>query len=99
MGQKPSKPKAPPTTYESPRSSLTPDATGFGPEFCKSCWFERKGLIKCQNHYLCMTCLTLLLTVSNRCPVCKYPLPTKLRLEKSPTAPPPEATNPPPYSP
>nr|5I72_A Chain A, RING finger protein Z [Lassa virus Josiah]5I72_B Chain B, RING finger protein Z [Lassa virus Josiah] len=50
-----------------------------GPQFCKSCWFENKGLVECNNHYLCLNCLTLLLSVSNRCPICKMPLPTKLR--------------------
>ncbi|QLJ57223.1 Z protein [Dhati Welel virus] len=79
------------------RATLTPDATGFGPEFCKSCWFERRGLVKCSDHYLCMSCLTLLLSVSDRCPICKFPLPTRLRLDKQPSAP--EDQHPPPYSP
>ncbi|ABC71142.1 Z protein [Mammarenavirus ippyense] len=79
------------------RADIIPDATGMGPEFCKSCWFERRSLVACNNHYLCMNCLTLLLSVSERCPICKLPLPQKLKLTSSPSAPP--SPSPPPYSP
>nr|BAU22159.1 Z protein [Mammarenavirus lunaense] len=88
-----------PTSNPEPRASLIPDAVSFGPEFCKSCWFERRGLVKCYDHYLCMNCLTLLLTISDRCPICKYPLPTKLQISTTPTAPQEPGQNPPPYSP
>nr|ANH09755.1 matrix protein [Mammarenavirus lassaense]ANH09757.1 matrix protein [Mammarenavirus lassaense] len=87
---------------DSPRASLIPDASHMGPQFCKSCWFENRGLVECNNHYLCLNCLSLLLSVSNRCPICKMPLPTKLRASPSPTAPSireANITNPPPYSP
>nr|AYD75259.1 Z protein [Mammarenavirus lassaense]UKY81279.1 Z protein [Mammarenavirus lassaense] len=99
MGGKHTKP---PKESNSPRASLIPDATHMGPQFCKSCWFENKGLVECNNHYLCLNCLSLLLSVSNRCPICKMPLPTKLRASTNPTAPQAEETkptNPPPYSP
>ncbi|BAU22155.1 Z protein [Mammarenavirus lunaense] len=98
MGKNQSKSNRTPDNIE-PRSTLVPDASGHGPEFCKSCWFERRGLVKCHDHYLCMNCLTLLLTISDRCPICKYPLPTKLQLPKTPTAPHETAHPPPPYSP
>ncbi|BAU22153.1 Z protein [Arenaviridae sp. 13ZR68] len=78
------------------RADLIPDASHLGPQFCKSCWFERKGLVACNNHYLCMNCLTLLLTVSERCPICKLPLPHNVKLNSMPTAPP---EIPPPYEP
>nr|AZI95897.1 Z protein [Mammarenavirus lassaense] len=87
---------------DSPRASLIPDASHMGPQFCKSCWFENKGLVECNNHYLCLNCLSLLLSVSSRCPICKMPLPTRLRASTSPTAPPigeANTANPPPYSP
>nr|WBV74450.1 Z protein [Mammarenavirus marientalense] len=80
--------------HEERRSDLVADATNIGPQFCKSCWFARHGLVECNGHYLCLSCLTLLLTVSDRCPICKFPLPDKLKLTKSPSAPPP-----PPYQP
>ncbi|ACJ24975.1 Z protein [Morogoro mammarenavirus] len=83
------------------RQPIIPDARGTGPEFCKSCWFERRGLVRCHDHYLCLNCLTLLLTVSNRCPLCKHSLPQRLELHPQPTAPP-EAMpsqQPPPYQP
>nr|BAU22157.1 Z protein [Mammarenavirus lunaense] len=98
MGKASSKPKNKPESLE-PRSTLVPDASGHGPEFCKSCWFERRGLVKCYDHYLCMNCLTLLLTISDRCPICKYPLPTKLQLSTTPSAPPEAISQPPPYTP
>nr|QIM73747.1 Z protein [Arenavirus sp.] len=79
----------PPPAYRAP---LIPDMGHFGPTFCKSCWFESKGLVKCSDHYLCMNCLTLLLSASDRCPICKLPLPTKLELGVTPTAPPSEET-------
>nr|BAM42784.1 Z protein [Mammarenavirus lunaense] len=82
-----------------PRTELIPDASGHGPEFCKSCWLERRGLVRCYDHYLCLNCLTLLLTISDRCPICKYPLPTELQINTTPTAPKEPARNPPPYSP
>nr|ADU56616.1 Z protein [Mammarenavirus lassaense] len=91
-----------PRESNSPRASLIPDATHLGPQFCKSCWFENKGLVECNNHYLCLNCLSLLLSVSNRCPICKMPLPTRLRTSTNPTAPQVEQTgpaSPPPYSP
>nr|AIT17222.1 Z protein [Mammarenavirus lassaense] len=91
-----------PETKDSPRASLIPDATHLGPQFCKSCWFENKGLVECNSHYLCLNCLTLLLSVSSRCPICKMPLPTRLRPSTAPTAPPAgvgDSTSPPPYSP
>nr|UCR17174.1 Z protein [Mammarenavirus lassaense] len=87
---------------DSPRASLIPDASHLGPQFCKSCWFENRGLVECNNHYLCLNCLSLLLSVSNRCPICKMPLPTKLKTTTTPTAPSIRETNttsPPPYSP
>nr|UKY81275.1 Z protein [Mammarenavirus lassaense] len=99
MGGKHTKPQR---ESNSPRASLIPDATHLGPQFCKSCWFENKGLVECNNHYLCLNCLSLLLSVSNRCPICKMPLPTRLRASTNPTAPQVEQigpTNPPPYSP
>nr|UUL71811.1 Z protein [Mafiga mammarenavirus] len=77
------------------RAEMIPDATYLGPQFCKSCWFERRGLIACSDHYLCLNCLTLLLSVSERCPICKLPLPQRARLSSVPSAPP----QPPPYSP
>nr|QAX33464.1 Z protein [Mammarenavirus lunaense] len=98
MGKTQSKTKHAPQNLE-PRTELIPDASGHGPEFCKSCWFERRGLVKCYDHYLCMNCLTLLLTISERCPICKYPLPTRLQIGKTPTAPIGPDNNPPPYSP
>nr|AZI95813.1 Z protein [Mammarenavirus lassaense] len=91
-----------PKKVDSPRATLIPDASYMGPQFCKSCWFENKGLVECNNHYLCLNCLSLLLSVSNRCPICKMPLPTKLKVSTNPTAPPiteTNTTNPPPYSP
>nr|WAD86896.1 Z protein [Mammarenavirus lassaense] len=91
-----------PKTESSPRASLIPDATHLGPQFCKSCWFENKGLVECNNHYLCLNCLSLLLSVSNRCPICKMPLPTKLKPITTPTAPQitrEGITSPPPYTP
>nr|AVO03665.1 Z protein [Mammarenavirus lassaense] len=99
MGGKQSRP---PKKVDSPRANLIPDASYMGPQFCKSCWFENKGLVECNNHYLCLNCLSLLLSVSSRCPICKMPLPTKLKASTSPTAPPiigTNTTNPPPYSP
>nr|AZI95837.1 Z protein [Mammarenavirus lassaense] len=92
----------PPKKVDSPRASLIPDASYMGPQFCKSCWFENKGLVECNTHYLCLNCLSLLLSVSSRCPICKMPLPTKLKASTSPTAPSiteTNTTNPPPYSP
>nr|AZI96233.1 Z protein [Mammarenavirus lassaense] len=99
MGGKQTKP---PKEVDSPRANLIPDASHMGPQFCKSCWFENKGLVECNNHYLCLNCLSLLLSVSSRCPICKMPLPTRLKASISPTAPPiteTNTTNPPPYSP
>nr|QIM73756.1 Z protein [Arenavirus sp.] len=81
---KESKPTVPPP-YRAP---VIPDTSHLGPTFCKSCWFENKGLVACSNHYLCMSCLTLLLSASDRCPICKLPLPVKLELSRSPSAPP-----------
>nr|AZI95893.1 Z protein [Mammarenavirus lassaense] len=92
----------PPKRADSPRANLIPDASYLGPQFCKSCWFENKGLVECNNHYLCLNCLSLLLSVSSRCPICKMPLPTKLKASTNPTAPSTAETNtpnPPPYSP
>ncbi|ATY47649.1 Z protein [Alxa virus] len=60
----------------------------FGPANCKSCWYQSKGLVTCSNHYLCINCLTLLLTVSDRCPICYGKLPTTLSLTTTPSAPP-----------
>ncbi|AKH39837.1 Z protein [Mammarenavirus marientalense] len=101
MGQKPSKGSSTESSNwrkrleeKEKRSELIPDATHLGPQFCKSCWFARHGLVECNGHYLCLSCLTLLLTVSDRCPICKLPLPDKLSLTRAPTAPPP-----PPYKP
>nr|AIT17834.1 Z protein [Mammarenavirus lassaense]AYD75300.1 Z protein [Mammarenavirus lassaense] len=92
-----------PPKPEHPRPTLLPDASHLGPQFCKSCWFENKGLVECNNHYLCLNCLTLLLSVSDRCPICKMPLPTKLAVRTQPSAPPLNQGNtqssPPPYSP
>nr|WDW20705.1 Z protein [Songea mammarenavirus] len=96
MGGKTSRPqeRGDKTGRESPRAELLADATHLGPQFCKSCWFERKSLVACSNHYLCLNCLTLLLTVSDRCPICKLPLPQRIRLTTPPSAP-----APPPYEP
>ncbi|QWQ58022.1 Z protein [Bitu virus] len=90
MGTKMSKrsePAPPQIEDEANRATLLPDATNMGPIFCRSCWFENKGLINCSNHYLCLSCLTLLLTVSDRCPICKHPLPTKIKVSNLPTCP------------
>nr|AYM52136.1 Z protein [Mammarenavirus lassaense]AZI96244.1 Z protein [Mammarenavirus lassaense]AZI96284.1 Z protein [Mammarenavirus lassaense] len=87
---------------EQSRAHLVPDASCLGPQFCKSCWFENRGLVECNNHYLCLNCLSLLLSVSSRCPICKMPLPTRLKASAQPSAPPTEApqnTTPPPYTP
>nr|AZI96210.1 Z protein [Mammarenavirus lassaense] len=87
---------------EQNRAHLVPDASHLGPQFCKSCWFENRGLVECNNHYLCLNCLSLLLGVSSRCPICKMPLPTRLRASAQPSAPPTEAPQnkpPPPYTP
>nr|AIT17456.1 Z protein [Mammarenavirus lassaense] len=87
---------------EHQRAHLVPDASHLGPQFCKSCWFENRGLVECNNHYLCLNCLSLLLSVSSRCPICKMPLPTKLKAATQPSAPSTEVTQntvPPPYSP
>nr|AZI95913.1 Z protein [Mammarenavirus lassaense] len=87
---------------EQQRAQVIPDASHLGPQFCKSCWFENKGLVECNNHYLCLNCLSLLLGVSSRCPICKMPLPTKLKAAVQPSAPQikvPQDTTPPPYSP
>nr|AZI96242.1 Z protein [Mammarenavirus lassaense] len=87
---------------EQSRAHLVPDASHLGPQFCKSCWFENRGLVECNNHYLCLNCLSLLLSVSSRCPICKMPLPTRLKASAQPSAPPTEApqnTTPPPYTP
>nr|QWQ58028.1 Z protein [Mammarenavirus lunaense] len=89
----------PTNTDTRPRAILMADTSAFGPEFCKSCWFERRGLVKCYDHYLCMACLTILLTISDRCPICKYPLPTRLQLSTTPTAPEYHTSTPPPYTP
>ncbi|QWQ58026.1 Z protein [Kwanza virus] len=99
MGGQTSRQKKTPPPYNVPKATLTPEGTNLGPEFCRSCWFERKGLVECHNHYLCMSCLTLLLTVSDRCPICKFPLPTRLELKSPPTAPPNEEDRPPAYTP
>nr|ABC71136.1 Z protein [Mammarenavirus mopeiaense] len=103
MGKSQSKssPHNKPPEPEAPRHPVIPDARGTGPEFCKSCWFERRGLVKCYDHYLCLNCLTLLHTVSDRCPICKHTLPLKLELQTQPTAPPEHPPNqqPPPYTP
>nr|ANH09761.1 matrix protein [Mammarenavirus lassaense] len=99
MGNKGTKPTQ---NSEPSRANLVPDASYLGPQFCKSCWFENKGLVECNNHYLCLNCLTMLLSVSNRCPICKMPLPTKIKASGSPSAPPTEANSavsPPPYTP
>nr|AZI95859.1 Z protein [Mammarenavirus lassaense] len=87
---------------EQQRAQVIPDASHLGPQFCKSCWFENKGLVECNNHYLCLNCLSLLLSVSSRCPICKMPLPTRLKAATQPSAPQinaPQGTTPPPYSP
>nr|BBE37028.1 Z protein [Mammarenavirus lassaense] len=92
----------PPEAPEQSRAHLVPDASHLGPQFCKSCWFENRGLVECNNHYLCLNCLSLLLSVSSRCPICKMPLPTRLKASAQPSAPPTEApqnTTPPPYTP
>ncbi|AKH39839.1 Z protein [Mammarenavirus okahandjaense] len=91
MGTKWSKETTPPPSNPGSkgtnRATLYPDASNMGPVFCKSCWFENKGLVNCSNHYLCLSCLTLLLTVSDRCPICKHPLPTKITVSNLPTCP------------
>nr|WDW20709.1 Z protein [Berega mammarenavirus] len=97
MGAKNTKPRGTIAQDTQSRAEMIPDATNLGPQFCKSCWFERHGLIRCHNHYLCLSCLTLLMTVSERCPICKFPLPDKIQLKTAPSAPPAEL--PPPYSP
>nr|P19326.1 RecName: Full=RING finger protein Z; Short=Protein Z; AltName: Full=Zinc-binding protein [Lymphocytic choriomeningitis virus (strain Pasteur)] len=51
-----------------------PDTTYLGPLNCKSCWQKFDSLVRCHDHYLCRHCLNLLLTSSDRCPLCKYPL-------------------------
>uniref|UniRef100_A0AAU8BEC3 Zinc-binding protein n=1 Tax=Erinaceus europaeus arenavirus TaxID=3230302 RepID=A0AAU8BEC3_9VIRU len=88
MGNKPTKV---PSMLRMPKADSVIEAAPdlYGVANCKSCWFEKKGLIKCSNHYLCLNCLTLLLTVSNRCPICYCVLPTTLELSTTPTAPPP----------
>ncbi|AIK25570.1 Z protein [Mammarenavirus gairoense] len=98
MGQNSTRSAKSTTGTQPKQNSSTLIADAIGPEFCKSCWFERRGLVKCHDHYLCMSCLTLLLSVSDRCPVCKFPLPRRLKLEKPPSAPP-APENPPPYRP
>ncbi|AAS72553.1 Z protein [Mammarenavirus piritalense] len=55
---------------------------------CKSCWFANRGLIACSDHYLCLNCLTRLRSQSQFCGICGKPLPTKIRFEESPSAPP-----------
>ncbi|ACC94297.1 Z protein [Mammarenavirus flexalense] len=55
---------------------------------CKSCWFANKGLIACSDHYLCLNCLTRMLSRSEFCEICNRPLPTKIIFEESPSAPP-----------
>ncbi|ADD63339.1 Z protein [Mammarenavirus merinoense] len=87
MGSKTSKISNETDPYKDERVEMIPDASHLGPLFCKSCWFENKGLIACHDHYLCHKCLTVLLTVSERCPLCKHPLPTKVRLSTLPTCP------------
>ncbi|QHB13140.1 Z protein [Kitale virus] len=96
MGNRPSAEKRHHQPTSDTRHELLSTGSGHGPEVCKSCWFERKGLVMCSNHYLCMDCLSLLISVSERCPICKLPLPQKLHLKTPPTAPPLE---PPPYAP
>nr|ABI96828.1 Z protein [Mammarenavirus choriomeningitidis] len=71
------------------RAEILPDTTYLGPLNCKSCWQKFDSLVKCHDHYLCRHCLNLLLTVSDRCPLCKYPLPTKLKISTAPSSPPP----------
>ncbi|AJI43720.1 ring finger protein [Souris virus] len=93
MGNKATRPTTPGSEPDRRRAELVPDSSHY-PAFCKSCWFESKGLIKCHDHNLCLRCLTVFLSVSERCPICKHPLPTKLKTTNSPSAPPP-----PPYSP
>ncbi|AWM11452.1 Z protein [Lijiang virus] len=87
MGHQGSKPQRA-TAKQVQRAPLTSDTSHYGPVYCKSCWFERKGLVSCNNHYLCMNCLTLFLGASERCPICKMPLPTHLELVTAPSAPP-----------
>nr|AEQ59328.1 Z protein [Catarina virus] len=60
----------------------------YGRYNCKSCWFANKGLIKCSNHYLCLKCLTLMLSRSDYCGICGEPLPKRLVFETTPSAPP-----------
>nr|WDY78989.1 Z protein [Mammarenavirus choriomeningitidis] len=71
------------------RAEVLPDATYLGPLNCKSCWQRFDSLVRCHDHYLCRQCLNLLLTVSDRCPLCKHPLPTRLRVSPVPSSPPP----------
>ncbi|ACC94301.1 Z protein [Parana virus] len=55
---------------------------------CKRCWFATKGLIACSDHYLCLNCLTIMLSDGNFCEVCGKTLPKKIVFEESPSAPP-----------
>nr|WDW20697.1 Z protein [Ngerengere mammarenavirus] len=92
MGQVKSAQTHPSKGHSVPRSELIPDATHMGPAYCRSCWQKVDGLIACHEHYLCRDCLNLLLTVSDRCPLCKHPLPTNLKVVTQPSAPPPPYT-------
>nr|UIW24568.1 zinc-binding protein [Seli virus] len=94
MGQGASKGGGSPSGQRRPASEMIPQASGIdSPLFCKSCWQRVDSMVQCHDHYLCRACLNLLLSVSERCPLCKYPLPTRVNLTAIPTAPPP-----PPYS-
>nr|WBV74456.1 Z protein [Mammarenavirus lunkense] len=92
MGQMKSKEGSQPRGSSGPRSELVPDAFSNSPAYCKSCWQKTDTLVMCHNHYLCRECLNLLLTVSDRCPLCKHPLPLNLRVATRPSAPPPPYT-------
>ncbi|BAM45330.1 Z protein [Lunk virus NKS-1] len=89
MGQVKSRKDPKQGVSEVQRCDLIPNSADIGPAYCKSCWMKADGLTLCYDHYLCRECLNLLLSVSDRCPICKHTLPTKLRVAATPSAPPP----------
>nr|UTE79758.1 zinc-binding protein [Seli virus] len=94
MGQSASKSGGGLPNHRQPPSEMIPQTSRIdSPWFCKSCWQKVDSMVKCHDHYLCRACLNLLLSVSERCPLCKYPLPTRVSLAAVPSAPPP-----PPYT-
>ncbi|AXB49213.1 zinc finger protein [Xapuri virus] len=63
-------------------------ASIYGRYNCKSCWYADKNLIECGDHFMCINCLSSMLSRTKYCELCSAELPRRITVPTEPSAPP-----------